>query len=223
MSKQSRKTEFPETKRKLVDAGVNLMRSRGFNATTVDEVCAAAGVTKGGFFHYFKSKDDLATAAITRFHELRARESADAPFRRLADPLERVFGRLDFAKESWGGNRGLTKGCLVGMFAQELSFTNPELRLVCDDRFARVAKDFETDLAEAKALYAPRAAFVPTRLAMLYVSIVQGSLMLAKAAESNRVLVENIEQFRAYLQTLFGPSRGSTGKQPAKVSAEARN
>src|SRR5712671_4088794 len=100
MSKQSRKTEFPETKRKLVDAGVNLMRSHGFNATTVDEVCAAAGVTKGGFFHYFKSKDDLATAAITRFHELRARESADAPFRRLADPLERVFGRLDFAKES---------------------------------------------------------------------------------------------------------------------------
>jgi len=223
MSKRSQKTELPETKRKLVDAGVNLMRSRGFNATTVDDVCAAAGVTKGGFFHYFKSKDDLATAAIIRFHELRARESADAPFRRLADPLGRVFGRLDFAKESWGGNRGLTKGCLVGMFAQELSVTNPELRLVCEDRFARVAKDFEADLEEAKALHAPRAAFEPKRLAMLYVSIVQGSLMLAKASESNRVLVENIEQFRAYLQTLFGRSRGSTGKQPAKVSVESRN
>jgi len=223
MSKRSQITELPETKRKLVDAGVNLMRSRGFNATTVDDVCAAAGVTKGGFFHYFKSKEDLATAAIIRFHELRARESADAPFRRLADPLERVFGRLDFAKESWGGNRGLTKGCLVGMFAQELSFTNPELRLVCEDRFARVAKDFEADLAEAKALHTPRAAFEPKRLAMLYVSIVQGSLMLAKAAESNRVLVENIEQFRAYLQTLFGRSSGPAGKQPAKVSVNSRN
>src|SRR2546427_11675038 len=109
--------QLPETKRKLLDAGVSLMRHRGFNATTVDDVCAAAGVTKGGFFHYFKSKDDLATAAIIRFHELRARESAEAPFRRLADPLERVFGRLDFAKESWGGNKGLTKGCLVGMVA----------------------------------------------------------------------------------------------------------
>src|SRR6266446_4948870 len=222
MSKRSQITELPETKRKLLDAGVTLMRSRGFNATTVDDVCAAAGVTKGGFFHYFKSKDDLATAAIIRFHELRARESADAPFRRLADPLERVFGRLDFAKESWGDNRGLTKGCLVGMFAQELSFTNPELRLVCEDRFARMAKDFETELVEAKALYAPRAAFDPKSLAMLYVSIVQGSLMLAKAAESNRVLVENIEQFRAYLQFLFGRSCSSLGKQ-AKVSVESRN
>ena len=65
MSKRSQKTELPETKRKLVDAGVNLMRSRGFNATTVDDVCAAAGVTKGGFFHYFKSKDNLAAAAVT--------------------------------------------------------------------------------------------------------------------------------------------------------------
>jgi len=222
MSKRSQKTELPETKRKLLDAGGTLMRRRGINETTRDKVCPAGGVTKGGFFHYFKSKEDLATAAIIRFHELRAGESADAPFRRLVDPLDRVFGRLDFAKEASGGSKGLTKGCLIGMFAQELSSTNPEVRLVCEDRFARIAKDFETDLAEAKARYAPRAAFDPNSLAMMYVSIMQGSLMLAKASESNRVLVENLEQFRAYLQFLFGRSRGSLGKQ-TKVSVESRN
>src|SRR5216683_394404 len=114
MSKRLQTTELPETKRKLVDAGVNLMRSRGFNATTVDAICAAAGVTKGGFFHYFKSKEDLATAAVIRFHELKAKQFAEAPFRRLADPLRRVFGLLDFAKEASGGAKGLTKGCLIG-------------------------------------------------------------------------------------------------------------
>src|SRR5216683_2737298 len=220
MSIHLQTTELPETKRKLVDAGVNLMRSRGFNATTVDDVCAAAGVTKGGFFHYFKSKDELAAAAVARFYDMKAQQFADAPFRNLADPLERVFGRLDFAKESAGGTRGLTKGCLLGMFAQEMSFTNAQLRSICHDRFAQIAKDFEIDLAEAKAVYAPRAAFDPKTVAMLYVSIVQGSLILAKASESNRVLMENIEQFRAYLQLLFGRSRGSTVKQQAKVSVE---
>jgi TetR/AcrR family transcriptional repressor of nem operon len=215
--------QLPDTKRKLVDAGVGLMRRRGFNATTVDEICAEAGVTKGGFFHYFKSKDDLATAAVARFYDMKAQQFADAPFRRLADPLERVFGRLDFAKESAGGAKGLTKGCLLGMFAQELSFTNVQLRTLCQDRFGQIAKDFELDLAQAKALYAPRAAFEPKTVAMLYVSIVQGSLMLAKASESNRVLMENIEQFRAYLQTLFGQSRDATVKQPAKVGAASRN
>src|SRR6267154_897877 len=148
--------QLPETKRKLVDAGVALMRQRGFSATTVDDICAEAGVTKGGFFHYFKSKDDLASAALVRFHELKAKHYADAPFRKLADPLDRVFGRLDFAKEASGGAKGLTKGCLMGMFAQELSFTHPELRSLCQDKLARIAKDFATDLAEAKALYAPR-------------------------------------------------------------------
>ena len=223
MSNRTQTSQLPETKRKLVDAGVNLMRNRGFNATTVDDICAAAGVTKGGFFHYFKSKEDLATAAVIRFHEIKSKQFAEAPFRRLADPLDRVFGRLDFAKEASGGAKGLTKGCLMGMFAQELSFTNPELRSLCQDKLARIAKDFETDLAEAKALYAPRADFDPKGLAVLYLSIVQGSLILAKASESNLVLVENIEQFRAYLQTLFGRSRGSTVKQAAKVSVELRN
>ena len=77
-------SELPETKRKLVDAGVKLMRARGFNATTVDDICSAAGVTKGGFFHYFKSKDEIARAAVTRFHEGKAMDFQDAPFRKLA-------------------------------------------------------------------------------------------------------------------------------------------
>src|SRR5438093_12121741 len=125
MSTQTPTNHLPETKRKLVDAGVGLMRHRGFNATTVDDICAAAGVTKGAFFHYFKSKDDLATAAVDRFYEMKAKQFADAPFRGLADPLDRIFGRLDFVKESAGGVKGLTKGCLFGMFAHEMSFSNP--------------------------------------------------------------------------------------------------
>jgi TetR/AcrR family transcriptional regulator, transcriptional repressor for nem operon len=197
-------SELPETKRKLVDAGVKLMRAQGFNATTVDDICSAAGVTKGGFFHYFKSKEEIAKAAVTRFREGKAKDFQDAPFRKLADPLDRVFGRLDFAKESSGGNKHSTKGCLIGVFAQELSFTHPEFRKACQDSFLRTAQDFEKDLAEAKSIHAPKAEFDPKNVAMLYVSIVQGSLMLAKASENNVVLHENIEQFRRYLQALFG-------------------
>ena len=206
MKTTSQVTELPETKRKLVDAGVNLMRARGFNATTVDEICSEAGVTKGGFFHYFKSKDELAKAALTRFREGKSQDFLNAPFRKLADPLDRVYGRLDFAKASSGGNGRLTKGCLIGVFAQELSFTHPELRGACQSSFARMAEDFEKDLTEAKSLYAPKAGFNPKSLAALYVTIVQGSLMLAKASETNTVLLENIEQFRHYVQSLFGRS-----------------
>jgi TetR/AcrR family transcriptional repressor of nem operon len=202
-------SELPETKRKLLDAGVSLMRQQGYNATTVDDICSAAGVTKGGFFHYFKSKEEVAKAAVERFREVKAQNFQEAAFRKLTDPLARVYGRLDFAKESTGDSKHLTKGCLLGMFAQELSFTHPELRSVCQESFVRMANDFEKDLVEAKSLHAPKADFDPKNVAMLYVTIIQGSLMLAKAAETNSVLHENIEQFRRYLQGLFGQSSKS--------------
>jgi TetR/AcrR family transcriptional repressor of nem operon len=223
MLSRSHKTEESGTKLKLVDAAVLLMRQKGFTATTVDEICAEARVTKGGFFHYFKSKDDVAKAAVERFYEGKATEFQEAPFRALADPLDRVFGRLDFARKTAGGARRVTKGCLFGMFAQELSFTNPQLRDSCRDALARVARDFENDLAEAKAAHSPKIEFEPKNVAMLYVSIIQGSLMLAKASESNAVLAENIEQFRGYLQTLFGVAQPRAGKPSGKVFDSSSN
>jgi TetR/AcrR family transcriptional repressor of nem operon len=197
-----------ETRRKLVDAGVKLMRARGYNATTVDLICADAGVTKGGFFHYFKSKDDIAHAAVTHFFEERTENYEAADFRKLADPLDRVFGRLDFVKEHMGGTHHVTKGCLIGVLAQELAFTNPEIRDMCNNYFNRMVGDFSHDLAEAKAAHAPDAKFDPRGLAQMYLAIVQGSLMLAKIAGNNEVLSDNIEMFRGQLKIVFG----STGK-----------
>jgi TetR/AcrR family transcriptional repressor of nem operon len=211
---------MPETKHKLVDAGVKLMRARGYSATTVDDICAEAGVTKGGFFHYFKSKDDIAKSALTHFHEGKVKNYEEAAFRKFADPLDRVFGRLDFVKVSVGGDRRVTKGCLIGVFAQELAFTNPEIRDVCQGFFSRIVRDFANDLAEAKAIYAARAKFDPKAVALFYLSLVQGSLMLAKIAGNNDVLHDNIEQFRGHLKNLFG----LTGTKPAfKAADKSRN
>src|SRR6201994_197443 len=112
-------TPASPTKRKLLDAGVELIRTRGYNGTTVEDICKAAGVTKGGFFHYFESKDDLADTALATFDEARTELYREAPFRKLADPLERISGRLDFER-ALILDMGKTKGCLAGMLAQEL-------------------------------------------------------------------------------------------------------
>ena len=50
-------------KDKILDAALMVIRAKGYTATTVDDLCAASDVTKGAFFHHFKSKDDLAIAA----------------------------------------------------------------------------------------------------------------------------------------------------------------
>jgi TetR/AcrR family transcriptional repressor of nem operon len=204
MLNRNQSLAMPETKRKLVDAGVVLMRAQGFHATSLDEICSAAGVTKGGFFHYFKSKDELAQAALSRFQEGRVMTFADAPFRKLSDPLARILGRLDFVEESSGGTKGLTKGCLIGVLAQELSFTSAGLRSVCHEIFLRFAEDIEQDLSKAKAKYVPVIDFDPKKLSLFYVALFQGSSLMAKASAGNSILVDNIEQFRAHLKSLFG-------------------
>jgi TetR/AcrR family transcriptional repressor of nem operon len=207
MNAPNQDADLHRTKRRLVDAAVTLMRRKGYNATTVDDICAAAKVTKGAFFHYFGSKEDIARAAMERFGSGADQDLHDAAFRKLADPLDRVYGRLDFIKESAGGASGITKGCLVGTFAQEMSFTNPELRRLCDEIFTRTAQDFAKDLAGAKSMHPPATEFEPEKLAVLFVSIYQGSSLLAKASGSNAVLMDNIEQFRRHLQGLFGEVR----------------
>jgi TetR/AcrR family transcriptional regulator, transcriptional repressor for nem operon len=222
MQTPSDSIDWPATKRKLVDAGVALMRTRGFNATSLDDICQAAGVTKGGLFHYFKNKDEIAKAALARFVSEKAQVLADAPFRKLEDPLDRVFGRLDFIVEMARGAR-LGKGCLIGMLAQELSFTNAELRDACRASFGHISQDFEKDLTLAKARYAPRMNFDPKRLATLYETIFQGSVILAKTTENSSVIVDNIEQFRDYVEFLFGKTGKVAASRGSKISTSASN
>jgi TetR/AcrR family transcriptional repressor of nem operon len=203
-----------------MNAGITLMRSRGYSATTVDEICAEAGVTKGAFFHYFKSKDDIAHNALNLFFERQVQEYGEAPFRKLADPLDRVFGRLAFVTGTTGGRTHVTKGCLIGVFAQELAFTNLGLRDICQQFFARIAQDFARDLAAAKAAHPPAVDFDPTAVAQSYVAMMQGSLLMAKTAGNNEGLRQNFEQYATYLKFLFGQA---PGKLAASVGDKSRN
>ena len=57
----------PESKTKLLDAALKVVRAKGYTATRIEDVCEAAGVTKGSFFHHFASKEDLAVEAAAHW------------------------------------------------------------------------------------------------------------------------------------------------------------
>ena len=75
---------------KLLDAAFVLIREKGYSATSVDELCAAAGVTKGAFFHHFQSKTALAVAAANRWSEVSTTFFQAAPYHEHRDPLDAV-------------------------------------------------------------------------------------------------------------------------------------
>src|SRR5579872_2075393 len=83
---------------KLLDAALSRIRTNGYAATTVDDLCAAAGVTKGAFFHHFDSKEALGVAAAEHWSEKTGAFFAAAPYHRHTDPLQRLLGYIDFRK-----------------------------------------------------------------------------------------------------------------------------
>src|ERR1700728_2528102 len=87
-----------ESKTKLLDATLKVVRTKGYSATRIEDVCAEAGLTKGSFFHHFKSKEDLALAAAAHWDVLSAQVFAAAPYHSAADPLSRLIAYVEFRK-----------------------------------------------------------------------------------------------------------------------------
>ena len=133
----------PQTKDKLLDAAHQLMLGKGYVATTVDEICEAAKVTKGSFFHYFESKDDLAETLLERVCE--SSSPLRGPELTEKDPLKRIYARIDFVIEMVR-KCGDVKGCIVGTFGQELSDTHPKIRELCRESFNLMAKQFVREI-----------------------------------------------------------------------------
>src|SRR5579863_7424900 len=81
---------------RLLDAALHTIRTKGYAATTVDDICHEAGVTKGSFFHHFKSKDDLALGAVAHWRAMTEGFFAAAPYQLHSVPLARLLGYVDF-------------------------------------------------------------------------------------------------------------------------------
>ena len=193
-----------KTKDRILNCAQELMLSKGFVATSLDDICRKAGITKGGFFHYFKSKEDLGKILLNRFccSSREAMQACCCGAHDEKDPLRRIHSYIDFTKKM-ARETVKGKGCLIGTFAQELSESHPGIRSLCAKGFEEWAKVLKKDMKDAKAKYAPKAPFDPASLAEHFIAIVEGSQILAKAKKDSKLMEKNLQHFENYLKTLF--------------------
>jgi TetR/AcrR family transcriptional repressor of nem operon len=194
-----------ESKAKILDAALRVIRTKGYSATTIDDICLSAGLTKGSFFHHFKSKEELALAAAAHFAAVTDDLFATAPYRSLPDPRDRVIGYVSFRKAIL--NRALPEStCLLGTMVQETYETHPAIRKVCDKHISAHAAAIERDITEAKRICAPEAEWSPQGLALFTQAVIQGAFVLAKAKHGPEIAIECLDHLQWYLETQFTPT-----------------
>lgn len=192
----------PSTRSNLLDAALGVIRTKGYAATSVDDICARASLSKGAFFHHFSSKEDLAVAAANYWSETTGALFADAAYHAPEDPLERVLAYVELRKQLVQGELP-DFTCLVGTMTQEVYETNSVIRDACWASISGHADTLVPDIAAAMERYPVAGDFSAESLALHTQAVIQGAFIIAKASGDPQRAVESIDHLKRYISLLF--------------------
>lgn len=169
-----------DTRERIVRGAARLFLTRSYTGVGVADLCAAADVRRGSFYHYFPSKAELAKAVVdlhaAEFDRRMDQASHEAPDGRLRAAADAVFA----IQSAFEDRFGRIVGCPFGNLAAELATTDDEVRA----HVAAVFAGWEARLAEicreAAAEGALRPGFAPERVAHAVLAQMQGLILLAK-------------------------------------------
>jgi TetR/AcrR family transcriptional regulator, transcriptional repressor for nem operon len=203
MSSRAATAERPNARSKLIDAAHALVRKNGYSATSVDEICAAAGVTKGAFFHHFASKEALAVAAAEQWTARADEHIFTLPdWTRIEDPLERLLAHIDFRAAMMNGPaEDFT--CFVGTMVQESFASSDVLRRASDASITAYAERLAEDIEAAIANYRIGDRIDALSLAYHVQAVLQGAFILAKAKADPGIARDSVTHLKRYVQMLF--------------------
>jgi len=170
----------PDTREHILACGGQIIHHKGFTATGLHEILQAAGVPKGSFYFYFKSKDDFGLALIDHYQVLFANRIGTLLQDKDLPPLERLHRFFLWFHELFA-REGYIKGCPIGNLVQELGDVNPAFREKLNASLERLIGVVATLLQEALEQGALPVRLSPDTTARFIISAWQGSLLRMKA------------------------------------------
>ena len=191
-----------DMKVRLMEAAMDLMWQNGYGAASVDAICERAGAKKGSFYYFFKSKSELAAAALEA--DWQKKQSAmDSIFSPTRPPLERLDRYFDFVYENISKVRdrcgGAILGCPYVSVGSEVSTQDEIVRKKIDEIMDRKLNYFVSAVRDAAAQGLIETADPVARTKALFSSY-QGTV--AKARIQNDI--ELLRDFKHVAMELLG-------------------
>lgn len=171
----------------IVQAGLDIMLSKGFNATGVEAILKQANVPKGSFYNFFSSKEEFGLAIIDNycaeigehFSSIFNDESL-LPLERVRKSFESSIGRFE--------DNNCSKGCLIGNLGQEMSDQYERIRQRLEQSLQGWTKSLSRLLLQAQKEKAIPADLDPEMLAENLISSFEGALLRSKVKKSSEPL-----------------------------------
>jgi len=202
-------TPRKDTRERILEVAEMAVLAKGFAATSIDELIAAVGITKSGFFYHFKDKSELAKALMLRYLE-HDREILDGIFRRgdelHDDPLHGFLVGLKLFAEMMGNLPEAHPGCLAASFAYQDQLFNREIRQLNAEGILawRVRFRDRFDLIATK--YPPRFDVDFDALSDMASTMVEGALLLGRMMNDVSIPPRQVLLFRDFVRSIFiGP------------------
>jgi TetR/AcrR family transcriptional regulator, transcriptional repressor for nem operon len=187
----------PSLREKLASSAVDTLHTHGFKGCSIQDITEAAGVPKGSFFNHFENKEDLAIDALRRYLE---NVRKDMLFDESVPPLQRLRNHFDYLAERLI-SLGYGRGCMLGVFAAEMSADYPKMREELRSIFDTWCDGVTTVLREAQAKGEVDPRHDPAQMARFLVNAWQGATIRLKITQSREPIDDFLNTvFRALLK-----------------------
>jgi TetR/AcrR family transcriptional regulator, transcriptional repressor for nem operon len=195
-----------DTRERILDTAEAAVLDKGFAGTSIDELIAAVGITKSGFFYHFHDKGELAKALLVRYIE-RENELFSDLFRRADelnnDPLHGFLVALKLMSELMSDLPNGHPGCLVASYCYQDRLFDKDIRNLNSAAVLGWRERFRKRLELIAARYPPRIPVDLDDLADMLSVIADGGIILSKVVKDKDILPRQVMLYRDFVRLIF--------------------
>jgi len=189
------------TRERILTAASQLFYLHGYNATGLDKIISLAGVTKGNFYYYFKSKEELAVASLDWHFDYTAKQISEEVLYKNYSPINALFSLLHLMsdRQKKQHDEGHIQGCYFGNFTLELSTTSSLVRAKVKSIFKQYLEMITDLLKQAQKANEIAEHLNPVEMAAIILSQIEGAILIDKANQEPHSVDTNIKFIKQYL------------------------